>query len=127
MHTNIPYFLPQCVPNKVVPKQTKMQPLDMILFKKCASHFQMDLIEIPRFQDYVYILHVMDHLSKYSYEHALKMRTLMEVGKGLISILANSGVYLTFMLSIFLFLACLIYSILFPSFFPLSFLGIVLS
>jgi hypothetical protein len=38
------YFVSQCVPNKVILKQTKMQPLNMILSKKCGSRFQMDLI-----------------------------------------------------------------------------------
>jgi hypothetical protein len=58
---------PMCVPNKVAPKRTKMQPLKMILSKKVGSRFQMDLIEMPPYQEYSCILHVVDHLSKYGY------------------------------------------------------------
>jgi hypothetical protein len=67
------YFVSKCVPNKVVPKRTKMQPLNMILSKKCGSRFQMDLIEMPPFQSYSYILH-----------------TSLEVGRALVIIIANS-------------------------------------
>jgi hypothetical protein len=67
-----------------------MQPLNMILSKKCGSQFQMDLIEMPPFQDYMYILWVVDHLSKYGYVWPLKPRTSLEVGTALITIVANS-------------------------------------
>jgi hypothetical protein len=40
------YTCPSCVPNKVAPKRTKMQPLKMILSKKVGSRFQMDLIKM---------------------------------------------------------------------------------
>jgi hypothetical protein len=43
---------PMCVPNKVAPKRMKMQPLKMILSKKVGSRFQMDLIEMPPYQEY---------------------------------------------------------------------------
>jgi hypothetical protein len=67
-----------CVPNKVTPKRTKMQPLKMILSKKVGSRFQMDLIEMPPYQDYCYILHVVDHLSKYGYVRPIKARSSLE-------------------------------------------------
>jgi hypothetical protein len=50
----------------------------------------MDLIEMPPYQDYLYILHGMDHLSEYGYVRALKTRTLLEVGKVSITIIAYS-------------------------------------
>jgi hypothetical protein len=51
----------------------------------------MNLIEMPPYQYYLYIFHVVDHLSKYGYVHAsLKARALLEVGKALITIIAHS-------------------------------------
>ena len=67
-----------------------MQPLKMILSKKCGSRFQMDLIEMPPYQEYCYILRVVDHLSKYGYVRPIKSRTSLEVGLALLSIVANS-------------------------------------
>ncbi len=91
MHADVSfYFVSQCVPNKVVPKRTKMQPLNMILSKKCGSRFQMDLIEMPPFQEYSYILRVVDHLLKYGYVRPVKTRTSLEVGRALVTIIANS-------------------------------------
>jgi hypothetical protein len=90
MLTHSFYFVSQCVPNKVVPKRTKMQPLNMILSKKCGSRFQMDLIEMPPFQSYSYILWVVDHLSKYGYVWPVKTRTSLEVGRALVTIVTNS-------------------------------------
>ncbi len=80
----------KCVPNKVAPRQTKMQPLKMILSKKVGSRFQMDLIEMPPFQEYCYILCVVDHLSKYGYVCPIKARASMEVGNALLSIVSTS-------------------------------------
>jgi len=79
-----------CVPNKVAPKRTKMQPLKMILSKKVGSRFQMDLIEMPPYQDYCYILCVVDHLSKYGYVRPIKARSSVEVGNALLSIVSTS-------------------------------------
>lgn len=90
MLTHSFYLVPQCVPNKVVPRRAKMQPLNMILSKKCGSRFQMDLIEMPPFQSYSYILRVVDHLSKYGYVRPVKTRTSLEVGRALITIVSNS-------------------------------------
>jgi hypothetical protein len=84
------YFVSQCVPNKVVPNRTKMHLLNMILSKKCGSRFQMDLIEMPPFQSYSYILRVVDHLSKYGYVRPVKTRTSLEVGRALVTIVAKS-------------------------------------
>jgi len=81
---------PMCVPNKVAPKRTKMQPLKMILSKKVGSRFQMDLIEMPPYQDYCYILRVVDHLSKYGYVRPIKARSSQEVGNALLSIVSTS-------------------------------------
>ena len=81
---------PMCVPNKVAPKRTKMEPLKMILSKKVGSRFQMDLIEMPPYQDYCYILRVVDHLSKYGYVRPIKARSSHEVGNALLSIVSTS-------------------------------------
>jgi hypothetical protein len=67
-----------------------MQPLNIILSKKCGSCFQMDLIEMLPYQDYLYILCIVEHLSKYGHVWALKNRTSLEVGKAIIIIIANS-------------------------------------
>jgi hypothetical protein len=40
MLTHSFYFVSQCVPNKVVPKRMKMQPLNMVLSKKCGPDFK---------------------------------------------------------------------------------------
>jgi len=74
----------------VAPKRTKIQPLNMILSKKCGSRFQMDLIEMLPHQDFCYILCVVDHLSKYGYVWPIKQRTLLEVGKALVIIVSSS-------------------------------------
>jgi len=79
------------IPNKVASRRTKMQPLKMIFSKKVGSRFQMDLIEMPPFQDYCYILHVINHLSKYRYVRPIKARTSMEVGNALLSIVSTSN------------------------------------
>jgi hypothetical protein len=62
----------------------------MILSKTVGSRFQMDLTEMPPFQEYCYILHVVDHLSKYGYVRPIKARTSMEAGKALLSIVSTS-------------------------------------
>jgi hypothetical protein len=81
---------PMCVPNKVAPKRTKMQLLKMILSKKVGSRFQMDLIEMPPYQEYCYIFCVVDHLSKYGYIRPIKARSSLEVGTALLSIVSTS-------------------------------------
>ncbi len=81
---------PSCIPNKVAPKRTKMQPLKMILSKKVGSRFQMDLIKMPPYQEYCYILRIVDHLSKYGYVRPIKARTSVEVGNALLSIMSTS-------------------------------------
>jgi hypothetical protein len=81
---------PMCVPNRVAQKRTKMQPLKMILSKKVGSRFQMDLIEMPPYQDYCYILRVIDHLSKCGYVRPIKARSSVEVGNALLSIVSTS-------------------------------------
>jgi hypothetical protein len=45
---------------------------------------------MPPFKEYTYILWVVDHLSKYGYVRPVKTRTLLEVGRALITIVANS-------------------------------------
>jgi hypothetical protein len=45
---------------------------------------------MPPFQEYTYILQVVDHLSKYGYVRPVKTRTLLEVGRALITIVSNS-------------------------------------
>jgi len=43
--------------------KTKMQPLKMKLFKSVVHRYQMDLVELPVYDGYQYILRVVDHLS----------------------------------------------------------------
>jgi hypothetical protein len=81
---------PMCILNKVAPKRTKMQPLKMIVSKKVGSRFRMDLIKMPPYQEYCYILHVVDHLSKYGYVRPIKARSFVEVGTALLSIVSTS-------------------------------------
>ena len=50
----------------------------------------MDLVEMPYFNGYNYILRVVDHLSKFGYVYPLKTKTSEEVGKSLLCILATS-------------------------------------
>jgi hypothetical protein len=79
-----------CIPNKVAPKRMKMQLLKMILSKRVGLRFQMDLIEMPPYQEYCCILHVVDQLSKYRYVHPIKARSSVEVGTALLSIVSTS-------------------------------------
>ncbi len=90
MLTHYFFLVSQCVPNKVVPQRVKMQPLNMILSKKCRSRFQMDLIEMPLFNEYTYILRVVDHLFKYGYVQPVKTQTSLEVRRALTTIVSNS-------------------------------------
>ncbi len=69
---------------------SKRQPLKMILTKSAGARFQMDLVQMPEFNSYSYILRVVDHLSKYGFVFLLKRRTAQEVGDGLLHILAAS-------------------------------------
>jgi len=50
----------------------------------------MDLVQMPEFNSYNYILRVVDHLSKYGFVFPLKRHTAQEVGDGLLHILAAS-------------------------------------
>jgi hypothetical protein len=81
---------PLCVPNKAIPIQSKQKPLKIILSKSAGARFQMDLVEMPEYNEHKYILHVVDHLSKYGYVHPLKRRTATEVGDALLRIIATS-------------------------------------
>ena len=87
---NCSYHSVQCAPNKNVPKRKKQNPLKMILSTEAGSRFQMDLVEMPYFNGYNYILRVVDHLSKFGYVYPLKTKTSKEVGKSLLCILATS-------------------------------------
>jgi hypothetical protein len=80
----------QCVPNKKAPKKTKMHPLNMMLSKRSGARFQMDLINMPEYDGYNYILRVVDHLSKFGYVFPLVTRTSEEVGDALVFILSTS-------------------------------------
>ncbi len=73
-----------------MPKRKKQNPLKMILSTEAGSRFQMDLVEMPYFNGYNYILRVVDHLSKFGYVYPLKIKTSEEVGKSLLCILATS-------------------------------------
>ncbi len=80
----------QCVPNKTLPKKTKQQPLKMILTKSAGTRFQMDLVQLPEYNGYNYLLRVVDHLSKYGFVRPLKKRTATEVGDALLCIISGS-------------------------------------
>jgi len=67
-----------------------MQPLNMILSKRCGSRFQMDLIEMPPFDGFHSILRVVDHLSKYGFVGPLVNRSSEEVGYNLLTIISSS-------------------------------------
>jgi hypothetical protein len=73
-----------------MPKISKRQSLKMILSKSAGARFQMDLVQMPEFNHYNYILRAVDHLSKYGFVFPLKRRTAQEVGDGLLHILAAS-------------------------------------
>jgi hypothetical protein len=73
-----------------MPKMSKCQPLKMILSKSAGARFQMDLVQMPEFNNYNYILRVVDHLSKYGFVFPLKRHTAQEVGDGLLHILGAS-------------------------------------
>ena len=66
-----------------------MQPLKMILSKSCGARFQMDLIEMPPYQQAKYILRVVDHLSKYGYVRPLPQRSSFAVGRALLTIIST--------------------------------------
>ena len=73
-----------------MPKRSKQQPLKMILLKAAGSRFQMDLVQMPEYNSFNYILRVVDHLSKFGYVQLLKKRSAKEVGDALIGILCSS-------------------------------------
>jgi hypothetical protein len=76
-------FLPQfrqCIPNKAAPKYSKQQPLQTNLSISTSAHFPLNLISLSEFNGYQYILHIMDHLSKFGYAYTIKKRTAIEVG-----------------------------------------------
>jgi hypothetical protein len=81
------FYFPQCAGNIRLTK-TKLQPLKMILSKRVGSRYQMDLIEMPPYQDYRYILHVVDHLSQYGFVTPLAHRSSKEVATSLLAILS---------------------------------------
>jgi hypothetical protein len=62
----------------------------MILSKCAGARFQMDLVQMPKFNNYNYILSIVDHLSKYGFVFPFKRHTAQEVGDELLHILATS-------------------------------------
>ena len=62
----------------------------MILSKASGARFQMDLVQMPEYNSFNYILHVVDHLSKFGYVHPLVRRNAKEVGDALVCILSHS-------------------------------------
>jgi hypothetical protein len=70
--------------------KSKFNPLKMILSKDVGSRYQMDLIEMPPYQEYKYILRVVDHLSQYGFVHPLKHKKSEEVGTALIKIISHA-------------------------------------
>lgn len=70
--------------------KTKQQPLKMILPKKVGSRFQMDLVEMPEYNGFRYILRVVDHLSCYGYVAPLRQKESEEIGLALVRIISTS-------------------------------------
>jgi len=62
----------------------------MMLSGSVSNRHQMDLIEMPVFEGYRYILRVVDHLSLYGFVAPIKNRTAEEVGNNLIRILSSA-------------------------------------
>lgn len=83
----VPFF--QCCATVVITK-TKQQPLKMILPKKVGSRFQMDLVEMPEYNGFRYILRVVDHLSCYGYVAPLRQKESEEIGLALVRIISTS-------------------------------------
>jgi hypothetical protein len=50
----------------------------------------MDLIEMPPFGEYRYILRAVDHLSQYGFVSPLRLRSSQEVGDALLRILSQA-------------------------------------
>ena len=74
----------------MVISRTKQQPLKMILPKKVGSRFQMDLVEMPEYNGFRYILRVVDHLSCYGYVAPLRQKESEEIGLALVRIISTS-------------------------------------
>jgi hypothetical protein len=83
----VPFFFLKCASN-INKTKIKQQPLKMILSKRVGSRYQMDLIEMPPFKEYRYILRIVDHLSQYGFVQPLQRRTAEQVGKALITVLS---------------------------------------
>ena len=79
----------QCCATVVVTK-ARQQPLNMILPKKVGSRFQMDLVEMPEYNGFRYILRVVDHLSCYGYVAPLRVKQAEEIGMALVRIVSTS-------------------------------------
>jgi len=62
----------------------------MILPKKVGSRFQMDLVEMPEYNGFRYILRVVDHLSCYGYVAPLRQKESEEIGLALVRIISTS-------------------------------------
>jgi hypothetical protein len=62
----------------------------MIMAKNAGTRFQMDLVQLPEYNGFNYILRVVDHLSKYGFVHPLRKRTANKVGDALLCIISGS-------------------------------------
>jgi len=62
----------------------------MILSKVSGARFQMDLVQMLEYNSFNYILHVVDHLSKFGSVHPLWKRNAKEVGNALVCSLSHS-------------------------------------
>jgi hypothetical protein len=83
-------LLPQCIPNRALPKKSKQQSLKIILLKCAAARFHMDLIVMPEYNGHIYILRVVDRLTKFGYVRPVKQRLAYEAGEALLCILSSS-------------------------------------
>jgi hypothetical protein len=82
-------FLSQCLGSTKITK-SKQQPLKMILSNKVGHRYQMDLIEMPIYDRFCYILCVVDHLSLYGFVAPIQHCSSNEVGTALLRILCQA-------------------------------------
>jgi hypothetical protein len=83
------YLFWQCCATVVITK-ARQQPLKTILPKKVVGRFQMDLVEMPEYNGFRYILRVVDRLSCYGYVAPLRQKESEEIGWAVVKIISTS-------------------------------------
>ena len=82
----------ECIASQKATRESKMNPLRMILSNTIGRHAQMDLIDMSsqEFAGYKWILHYHDHHSGFAHVGVLHMKTAKECGKELMKILSTA-------------------------------------